>query len=52
MSVAKVTVAKIFHKISRYEICSGVAAYHVKSIMVCKLCVGQNETENENQREF
>jgi hypothetical protein len=34
----------MFRKIHRYEICSGVAAHYVKSIVVCKLCVVQNET--------
>jgi hypothetical protein len=45
LSLAKVTIAKMFRKIRRYELCSGVAAYYVKSIVVCKLCVVQNETE-------
>ena len=29
----------------RYKLCSGVAAYYVKSILVCMQCVVQNETE-------
>jgi hypothetical protein len=42
LSLAKVTIAKMFRKIRRYELCSGVAAHYVKSIVVCKLCVVQN----------
>jgi hypothetical protein len=44
LSLAKVTIAKIFRKIRHYETCSGVAAYCVKSTVVCKLCLVQNET--------
>jgi hypothetical protein len=29
----------------RYKLCSGVAAYYVKSILVCMQCLVQNETE-------
>jgi hypothetical protein len=28
----------------RYKLCSGVAAYYVKPMLVCMLCVVQNET--------
>jgi hypothetical protein len=30
--------------LSRYKLCSGVAAYYVKSILVCVQCVVRNET--------
>jgi hypothetical protein len=39
LSQAKVTIAKMFCKIRRYELSGGVAAYYVKSIVVCMLCV-------------
>jgi len=45
LNLAKVTIVKMFGKIGRYKLCSGVAAYYVKSILVCMQCVVQNETE-------
>ena len=32
MSLVKVTIAKMFRKIRRHELCSGVAAHYVKSV--------------------
>jgi hypothetical protein len=32
LSLAKVKIVKMFRKIRRYEICSGMAAYYVKSV--------------------
>ena len=43
MSLAKGTIVKMFGKIRRYKLCSGVATYYVKSILVCVQCVVQNE---------
>jgi hypothetical protein len=45
LSLAKVAIAKMFHKIRRYELCSVVPACYVKSIVMCKLCVVLNEAE-------
>jgi len=39
LNLAKVTVVKSSVKICRYKIYSGVAAYSVKSILVCMQCV-------------
>jgi len=44
LNLAKVTIVKSSVKISRYKVCSGVAAYYVKSILVCVKCIVQNET--------
>ena len=45
MSLAKVTIVKKRSvKIRHYGLCSGVAAYYVKSIVMCMLCVVQEET--------
>ena len=44
LSLAKVTIVKSSVKIRRYKLCSGVAAYNVKFILVCMQCVVQNET--------
>jgi len=33
----------------RYKPCSGVAAYYVKSMLVCMQCVVQNETVGEHK---
>ena len=43
LNLAKVTVVKNSVKIRRYKLCSGVAAYFVKSILVYMQCVVQNE---------
>jgi len=45
LNLAEVTDVKSSVKISRYKLCSGVAAYCVKSILVRMQCVLQNETE-------
>ena len=45
MNLAKVTIVKSSVKIRRYKLCSSVATYCVKSILVCMQCVVQNETE-------
>jgi len=39
VNLAKVTIVKISVKIRRYKLCSGVAAYCVKSILVYMQCV-------------
>jgi len=41
LNIAKVTIVKISVKICRYKLCSGVAAYCVKFILVCMQCVVQ-----------
>jgi len=39
LNLAKVTIVKSSVQIRRYKLCSGVAAYCVKSILVCMQCV-------------
>ena len=48
MNLAKVTTVKSLVKIRRYKLCSGVAAYYVKSVLVCMQCVVQNETQSHS----
>jgi hypothetical protein len=46
LNLGKVTVAKMFRKIRRYELWSSVAACYVKSIVVWKLphhCIAHND---------
>jgi hypothetical protein len=38
LGLAKVTIVKISVKIRCYKLCSGVAAYYVKSVLVCMQC--------------
>jgi len=45
LNLAKVTLVKISVKIRRYRLCSGVAAFYVKCMLVCMQCVVQNESE-------
>jgi len=44
LNLAKVTVVKTLLKIRRHKLCSGVAAYYVRSILVCTVmqCVAQS----------
>jgi hypothetical protein len=45
LSLAEVTIAKMFRKICHYELCTGVAAYYVKSIVVLSQAKPRYSTE-------
>jgi len=45
LNLAKVTIVKSSVKICHYKLCSGVAAYYVKSILVGMQCVVYNEAD-------
>jgi len=42
LNLAKTTIVKSLVKIRRYKLCSDVAAYYIKSLLVCMQCAVQH----------